>query len=186
VLALALACALALYAISGWMIIHRTGGGEPAVRSVAVEMAPIEGASADPARVRAAAQQAAARAGLARARTENAKFADGAWHVKLSRVARSAEVTLMPGAAEAHVALRDATFGEGVKRLHRVNAKGASGGRLAWVIGIDALSLALLVFSLTGVWMFVALKRDRRLGWALLAASTIYTLGGVGWLALSR
>jgi hypothetical protein len=186
VLALGLAALLALYTVSGWMIIHRVGGGEPAVRTVAAPAQALGGAGEDAGRVRAAAARAAAHAGLSGARVEGATFADGAWRVKLTRVARSAEVTLTPGAAEARVDLRDATLGEGVKRLHRVNAKGASGGRLAWVVLIDVLSVALLAFALTGVWLFVRVKRDRRLGWALLGASSLYTLGGIAWLALSR
>ena len=186
VLALALASLLALYAVSGWMIIHRAGGGTPRERTVAIASEAVAGEGEDPERVRAAGAAAAKSAGLVGARVESAKFAGGAWRVKLSRVARSAEVTLTPGAPEASVALRDATLGEGMKRLHRVNAKGASGGRLAWAISIDALSLALLGFALTGVLLFLSLKRDRRLVWRLLGASTLYTLGGIAWLALSR
>jgi hypothetical protein len=185
-LALALAALLAFYAISGWMIIHRLGGGEPSVRAASVATAPVAGEGEDLGRVRAAAAAAAASAGLSGARVEGAKLADGVWRVTLTRVARSAEVTLTPGAAEARVALREAAFGEGMKRLHRVNSQGARGGRFAWGVLIDVLSLALLLFSCTGVWMFVRLKRDRRLGWALLGASTLYTLGGVAFLTLSR
>ncbi len=185
-LALALAALLGLYVLSGWMIIHRVGGGTPAETSVVVRAGAIGDQSEDPGRVREAALAAARDAGLGGARFESAKFAGGAWHVKLGRVARSAEVTLTPGAAEARVALRDAALGEGLKRLHRVNAKGASGARLAWAVGVDALAIALLVFALTGVLLFRALKRDRRLGWALLGASTLYTLGGIAWQALGR
>jgi hypothetical protein len=186
VLALALAALLALYVATGWMIVHRVGGGPARETMASARVAAIGGGSEDAARVRGAAAQAAERAGLAGARIESAKFVDGAWRVKLTRVARSAEVTLTPGATEARVALRDAALGEGAKRLHRVNAKGASGGQLVWVIGVDALSAALLAFALTGVWLFVRSKRERRLGWALLGASSLYTLGGIAWLALSR
>lgn len=186
VLALALAALLGLYVVSGWMIIHRTGGGTPTETTASVPADAIGGEGEDPVRVRAVATAAAASAGLADARVDGAKFADGEWRVKLTRVARSAEVVLTPGAAEARVERRDAGLGEGAKRLHRVNAKGASGGRLAWVIAIDLLSIALLVFALTGVLLFRKLKRKRRLGWALLGASTLYTLGGIAWHALSR
>jgi hypothetical protein len=187
VLALALAALLALYALSGWLIIHRAGSGTPQERTLLIPAPSIGGEGEELARVREAAIGAAARAGLAGARIQQAKFGDGAWRVTLTRIARSAEVTLTPGAAEAHVALRDAALGEGVKRLHRVNAKSAAGGgQLAWVLLIDALSLALLLFALTGAWMFLRLKRDRRLGFSLLGASTLYTLCGIAWLALSR
>lgn len=185
-LALALGGMLAVYAASGWMIIHRVGGGPPTETTLRVPADALSGEAEDRERVRAVATAAAARAGVPGARSEKPELADGVWRVKLTRVARSAEVTLTPGAAEAQVVLREAQFGEGVKRLHRVTAVGARGGRLAWGLLVDALSLALLVFACTGVLLFRAAKRRRRLGWWLLGASSLYTLGGIAWLALSR
>lgn len=184
--ALGLGALLVLYAVSGWMIIHRVGGGAPESTLLRVPADAVGGEGEAAERVRAVAAEAAARAGLSAARAEKPAFADGVWRVKLTRVARSAEVTLTPGAAEAQVALRQATVGEGVKRLHRLNAVGASGGWLAWAWLVDGLSLALLGFSFTGVLLFRAVKRKRRLGWLLLAASSLYTVGGIAWLALSR
>jgi len=184
-LALALAVLLALYTVSGWMIIHRTENGTPSERSIDVP-AEVVRAADDAKRAREVARAAAERAGLAGARVDRAKLVDGTWRVSLARVARTAEVTLTPGSETALVETREATLREGVKRLHRVNAKGARGARLAWVIGVDALSAALLLFCLTGVWLFVRLKRDRRLGWLALGAGTLYTLGSIAWNALSR
>jgi hypothetical protein len=168
------------------MIIHRAGSGTPDETVVRVAAEAVGGEAEEVGRVRAAAAAAAASAGLGTAPVDKAAFADGVWRVRLTRVARSAEVTLTPGAAEAQVVLRDPTLGEGVKRLHRVNAVGASGGRLAWAFLIDVLSLALVVFALTGVLLFRSVKRKRRLGWLLLGASSLYTIGGIAWLTLSR
>jgi hypothetical protein len=187
VLALGLATSLVLYLASGWMIIHNIGGGEAATQATeSVSVAPIGGESEAVSRVEAAAVEAAERAGLAGARTRRVEFVEGVWRVKLARVARSAEVTLTPGAQQARVALRDGTLAEGIKQLHHLNALEVSGGRLAWAILIDALSIALLLFAVTGLWLFVRLKRDRRLGWTLLGASSLYTLVGIAWYALSR
>lgn len=184
-LALAFAALLALYAASGWLIIHRSGGEAPQERSLRVPAERIR--SEDGAkRAGAIALAAAARAGLAGARVESARREGGEWRVSLARVARTATVTLMPDSETAGVALRNAGFVEGVRRLHRVNATGARDARLLWVVGVDALSIALLLFSLTGVWLFLRLKRDRRLGWLALGAGTLYTLGSIAWLALSR
>ncbi len=186
VVALGLAGLLALYAVSGWLIIHRAGGGEPATLTSRVPIAALGDASEDAARVRAIAAAAAAFAGLSAGKPGAAKFENGAWHVSVARVARSAEVTLAPGAAEAEVVLRSSALGEGIKRLHRANANGASGWRLAWALAVDLLSVALLLFALTGVLLFLALKRDRRLGWLALGAGTLYTLASFVYLAVSR
>ena len=186
VLALALATLLAVYAVSGWLIVHGVDGGAPEERTVVVSGPAVGGEREDPARVGELAAQAARAAGLADARVVRAELKDAVWRASLRRVARSAEVTLTPGATEARVVLRDAALREGLAQLHHVNAVDAGGARLAWALLIDALSLSLLGFAATGVLLFLRVKRDRRLGWALLGASTLYTLGGIAWLALSR
>jgi hypothetical protein len=185
-LAFALAALLLVYAATGFMMIHRLGDGTPRVRQLRVTAPRLGGAQEELPRVHAAARAAAAAAGLSEARVKTARFVDGAWQVSLNRTARSAEVRMPVGEAWADVAMRDAAFREGFRRLHRITARRAFGGELAWVVATDLLALALVVFSVTGVWMFARLKRDRRLGWALLGASTLYTLGGIAWLALSR
>ncbi len=185
--ALALAAFLLLYTASGWMIIHKIGWGTPELSSLEIPLPELAGGlPLDARRAKALASAAAERGGLAAAASGAAKQEDGAWRVSLTRVARSAEVTLRPGAAAARVELRSASLDEGVKRLHRIHAAGARGARLAWAIGIDLLSLALIGFSITGVILFWSLKRDRRLGLALLAASTLYTLGSMAMLLVAR
>ena len=48
------------------------------------------------------------------------------------------------------------------------------------------MNVALLLFALTGVLLFLELKRDRRLGWLALGAGTLYTLASFVYLAVSR
>jgi hypothetical protein len=47
---------------------------------------------------------------------------------------------------------------------------------------IDLLSLALLGFVLSGVWLWWISKRDHRLGFLLLGGSSLYTFGSIAWL----
>jgi hypothetical protein len=184
-LALMLATLLALYVLSGWMIIHGVRFGSSESRTTSVPVEAVGGASEDPKRVRAVARSAASAAGVTSARMTAPQFVDGVWRVKLTRAAHSARVTLTPGATEARVRLREAPIAEGMKRLHRARANTTQAGRLAWMIARDVLAIALLAFSVTGVLLFRNLKRDRRLGWALLGASSLYTLGGIAWLVLA-
>jgi hypothetical protein len=187
--ALALAALLLLYAASGWLIIHRIDWGRATETKREVPLGELAGAGPlDAARARSLALVAAERAGLSSAAVagEAKPAEDGAWKVSLARVARSAVVTLRPATGVAELALRDAAFAEGVKRLHRVHAAGASGAKRAWVLAIDVLSLALIGFALTGLLMFFALKRDLRLGLAVLGASTLYTLGSLALLVSAR
>lgn len=186
--AFALAALLLLYAASGWLMIHGIEWGRPDEATSRVPlMALAAGGPRDAEQAKALALEAAERAGLAGAVARDAKqSADGGWSVSVARVARSAEVTLRPGADAAEVKRRDPPLIEGLKRLHHVTVGGSHGVKLFWAIGVDALALALLGFCLTGVLMFWRLKRDRRLGLALLAGSTLYTLGSIAWLAATR
>jgi hypothetical protein len=184
-LALALAALLALYAVSGWMIIHRVSFGSSASWTTRVRAEAVGGASEEPTRVLAAARGAASAAGLPGAWPKGRKFIDGVWRVELTRVARSAQVTLTPGAPEASVLMREPPIANGMKRLHRLWFNTTEPGRLAWMVARDVLAVALIAFSVTGVLLFRNLKRDRRLGWALLGASSLYTVGGIAWLVLA-
>ena len=184
--ALALATLLALYTLSGWLIIHPFGSGPAETRAVTTEVDPVGGASADVAGVRKAAERAAARVGLTGGVSGKPKFRGGEWRVRVSRAARSADVALVPGARVAEVSLREVSFAGGIAGLHRVTATGATGARLAWVLAKDLLSIALLLFSLTGVLLFMAVKRERRLGWLALGAGTLYTLASFAYLAVAR
>jgi hypothetical protein len=181
--ALALATGLALYVASGWMILHNAGITPPRRESQLVPVAPVGGATEHRARVEARAAAAAERAGLEGAAARRARFRNGEWKVLVSRAAQAAEVRLAPGATEARVERRHPTLTSGLTNLHHMNAGDAHGAELAWVVGIDALAVALLVFAWSGVAMFLRLKRDRRFGWLLLGASALYTVAGIVWLA---
>jgi hypothetical protein len=184
-LALALSALLATYVVSGWLMIHHVRGGAASKRSVIVAVSPVEAEGAAVERVRAVAAEAARSAGLGTGHVEGPKFEKGAWHVRVRRARYSAAVVLKPGAHQARVTLREAPLAESIKRLHQWTAGAAGGRRKPWVLLVDALALALVAFACTGLWLFVRLKRDRRLGWLLLAASSLYTIGGIVWLTLA-
>jgi hypothetical protein len=185
-LALSLAGFLGLYTVSGWMMTHNSDNGTPVESTLTAAAPPLGGAAEDEARVRAVALAVAEGAGLEGAHIKRVRFADGEWRVSLRRVARSAEITLTPAAATARVSLREEGFEGGVKLLHRITAKHVQGARLVWVVLVDVLSIAMIAFSVTGLLMFLSLRKDRRIGWLLLGATAFYTVGGIAWLSASR
>jgi|GEM_PF-660638 hypothetical protein len=68
-------------------------------------------------------------------------------------------------------------------RMHQMHL--FKGGPLyfLWGVLLDIVSISLILFALTGVWMWYTLKaKQRRLGWILLAGSTTYTVGSLIFL----
>ena len=55
-----------------------------------------------------------------------------------------------------------------------------------WGLGVDLLGVGFVGFAVTGPLLFWSLKRDRRLGLAVLAASSLYMLASLAWLELAR
>ncbi|MBM4381958.1 MAG: hypothetical protein FJ091_01190 [Deltaproteobacteria bacterium] len=181
-LGVALAALLAIYTWTGFEIVHGGGKRPREIARSEPSVTPVGGANDAIARVEAAARAAAEQAGLAGGAVVRARFEKGAWRARVERVSQYAEVTLTPGSSSAEVRLWRYPARGGVTQLHHVSLTDARGARFAWAIAIDVLSVALIAFALTGVLLFLALKRERRLGWALLAASTLYTLGSIAHL----
>ena len=65
-----------------------------------------------------------------------------------------------------------------------VGARGGI-GYFAWSMLLDVVSLATLLFAVTGFLLWYRTTKDRRLGWLLLAGSWCYTLGLIGYLWLT-
>ncbi|MEQ1691080.1 MAG: PepSY-associated TM helix domain-containing protein [Gemmatimonas sp.] len=65
-----------------------------------------------------------------------------------------------------------------------VGARGGM-GYFAWWVLLDVLSLAMLLFAVTGLLLWYRTTKDRRLGWLLLAGSWLYTIGLIGYLWLT-
>ncbi len=65
--------------------------------------------------------------------------------------------------------------------------RGARGGigYLAWWVLLDVVSLAMLLFAVTGFLLWYRSTKDRRLGWVIFGGSWCYTLGLIAHLAWS-
>lgn len=59
--------------------------------------------------------------------------------------------------------------------LHRLHGYGGGFAFDIWAVLYDLVSLAMIVFSVTGVFLWYRRTRDRRLGWALMTLSWGFT-----------
>lgn len=70
--------------------------------------------------------------------------------------------------------------------MHRMHNYGGSILYLLWVLLYDLASMSLILFGLTGIYMWYKLTQNRKLGWVLLAISYGYTAATILFLAHAK
>lgn len=70
--------------------------------------------------------------------------------------------------------------------FHRLHGYGGAWAYTLWAAIYDLVSVALIVFALTGVYLWYKLTRRRWIGWLVLGVSCGYTVGSVLYLLYSR
>lgn len=84
----------------------------------------------------------------------------------------------------AAVTARRQTLGDALVYLHKmpgphnVDVRGNSGPMRAWRVAADATAYVLLFITLSGIYLWVAIKAERRIGLVLLLAGAV-TFGGL-------
>ena len=72
-----------------------------------------------------------------------------------------------------------------LRNFHTLSGASGGVGYLAWWLLLDVVSVAMLVFAVTGFLLWYRSTKDRRLGWFIFGASWTYALGLIAWLAWS-
>jgi hypothetical protein len=91
-------------------------------------------------------------------------------------------VRLRPGSANVEHFVEEAGFSGTLNRLHHFH--GYDGGLQFWLWGflVDVVSVSMIVFAVSGVYMWYVLKKDHTLGWIVLGASSLYVTGSLVFL----
>jgi hypothetical protein len=115
-------------------------------------------------------------------RTQARRLGDGRWRFRYSRPGTFHEVLVTADGKTAHVATKEEnarTTGVGFHRMH-----GYGGGLLydLWLVFYDLASLSLILFAISGVYLWWRLARRRWLGWAFLGVSWGYAAITVAYL----
>lgn len=172
-----------MYFVTGYVLIHTDlfPGGEPAVtqRQETLE-APL------PAEGEAAFSALAERFGLRGKRVGPREESEGRRVFVFQGVGRKAEATV--GADGLAVSLREeeGDARAGMIGLHRLHGYGGGWFYTLWAVVYDLASVAMIVFALSGIYMWYVLKRKHALGWVVLAASFGYSGAVIGYLLLAK
>lgn len=86
-------------------------------------------------------------------------------------------VRIAPDLTSADMWVQESTFAQRTVWLHRLVANAGPNRNVFWGVVVDLVSLAMIVFAGTGIYMWHTRTKDRRLGWILLSASWGLTFG---------
>ena len=111
---------------------------------------------------------------------------DASWLFNYERPRAHEKLRVEAGEPAVSLEISERGFASTLNRLHQL--KGYSGGPrfFVWALFIDLVSVALIVFPLSGIYLWYVIKRDHRLGWLILGTSTAYVVGSLAFLVLRR
>jgi hypothetical protein len=111
---------------------------------------------------------------------------NGSWVFYIERPGLGYKVDLSADLTTAKFAAAKYNWTATMSGFHRLN--GYHGGLLykVWAVIYDLASLSMIVFGISGVYMWYARTKRRALGWAILAAGFIYTTSTIAYLMIAR
>jgi hypothetical protein len=112
------------------------------------------------------------------------KEKNGSWFFRFDRPGTIEEVRLTPNQELAEITVRRGKFAWMMNRLHHLLGFEGGSRYFVWGILIDLVSISLILFSFSGVYLWYRTKRNRLFGWFILGGSTAYVLGSVIFLLL--
>ena len=107
---------------------------------------------------------------------------DGGWRFRYSRPGTFHEALVTAAGDSVRIFRREENARTTLVGFHRLHGYGGGWLYDIWVVFYDLASLSLVVFSLTGIYLWYRLTRRRLLGWVFLGIS--YGYAGVTILYL--
>lgn len=112
--------------------------------------------------------------------------ADGSWEIRYANAGGDTRVQIPPSHDKAVLITRTRNAVDAMHGLHRLH--GYSGGWVyaTWAAMYDLSSVAMIVFGITGIWMWYVLSKRRWPGAVLLAGSFGYAAAMTLYLMYAR
>jgi hypothetical protein len=175
---------LLMYAVSGFAMAHRGRlSTAPEIEShrvaASVDASALAAAGGDPER-RDLERRIRNELGL-RGRLEHSRPSDGGgWTLIFRRPGTEVELSL-PARGPAQLKTTRSGAADTLDRMHQFRGYSGEPLHLLWAAVVDLTSLALVLFAVSGVYMWYVVKRDR-VGWILLGCSSAYVMGSILYL----
>jgi hypothetical protein len=172
-----------MYFVTGYVLIHHDWfpGAEPVKSTREETLTPAPGLSPEEYAVLLQRQ-----CGLAGKRQPPVRMKDGGWKFAYARPGLAHEVVVPPSGDRVRITTSQSSTRETLVHFHRLHGYG--GGRLydLWMVLYDLASASMIVFALSGIYLWYKLTKRRLLGWTLLAASFAFATGTVLYLVHAR
>jgi hypothetical protein len=168
-----------MYFVTGYVIVHHEWfGGEPPVKTTRTET--LRGSlPSDADEAAAALQEMFALNGM---RYAPVRRGDGTWRFSYRRPGVDNEAVV---SADGRSVKITETRRDGVGTLvglHRLHGYRGGWAYCAWAVMYDLASMAMIVFAITGVYLWYKLTTKRTLGWVMLGVGCLYTIVMVVYL----
>ena len=174
-----------MYAFTGFVMLHPDwfpGGEEETTRQLVSSIAKNLSAELGQRESRALSYRLARELDL-RGRPEDPKRErDATWIFSYRRPGTRETLRVTPGSEKVVLTVQKGGFAPTMRNLHHLH--GYEGGLrfFLWGFFLDLVSAAMIFFSLSGIYLWYVLKRERRLGWIVLGSSTAYVVGSIFYL----
>ena len=111
---------------------------------------------------------------------------DGGWQFEYNRPGTVEKLRVRPGTAEVALTVEEGGAYWMLNRLHHLHGYAGPARYTLWGFLVDVTSVALILFPLSGIYLWFVLKKDRRFGWAIFGLSSAYCVGSILHLLLGR
>lgn len=178
----ALLAFVVMYFVTGYVLIHGEWfpGGDPVKETREQSLTPATGASPEE-----YSELLQRQFGLAGKRQPPVRMKDGAWRFNYARPGIAHEVVVPPAGDRVRITTSRFTTRQTLVGFHRLHGYGGGWVYDLWMVVYDLASASMIVFAVTGIYLWYKLTRRRLLGWTLLAVSFAFTTGTVLYLVHS-
>ena len=119
---------------------------------------------------------------LAGKRQPPVRTKDGGWRFQYLRPGVTHEAVVPPAGGTVRITTSHFSTRQTLVHFHRLHGYGGGWLYDLWMVMYDLASASMIVFALTGVYLWYKLTKRRTLGWLLLAASFCFTAGTLVYL----
>jgi hypothetical protein len=110
------------------------------------------------------------------------RMKDGGWRFNYVRPGVSHEAVVPPSGGVVHITTSRFGTRQTLVGFHRLHGYGGGWMYDLWMVLYDLASASMIVFAVSGIYLWYKLTRRRLLGWVLLAASFTFATGTVVYL----
>lgn len=113
---------------------------------------------------------------------QRVRLRDGSWRFRYSRPGTIHDLVVPPAGDSVSITTRRESVIATMVKFHRL--KGYGGGKLysVWALLYDLASFSLIVFAVTGIYLWYKLTKKKLLGWIFLGISYGYAVATILYL----